>query len=366
MSIRLLATYDGFPPQSILTLDSALETALIADGNASATLTGGVVAYRERQPVMIQPATKKRGSVSLIANRKATVPLTEGSALTITPTAGTTGTYQRYDAAGAAMGGLGAIGASVLMVGPFDGDQTVEIKCTTGSLVAKTADAVLGAMVVNSAADGMTTPGGTTVYFITNSTFANLPPAATNSGRIYRVTDLGNCLFESNGTRWRPVNGRALIGGMDAGFSTSGTTETIVFQKALPAGCLANFDRLVMRMSTTKSASVETATFNLRLGTTGTVADTAIQNFVIATNTMLSGGFLVDFKRVDATHVKKLGNGANNSAYSGQATSLPNPSVAVSSMDATTTYLTATITMSGSSEAFALIDLSLEILASMG
>jgi len=143
MTIRLLSTYDGFSPQSIITLDSALETALIAGGNATATLTGGTVAYRERQPVMIQPAVQKRGTVSLIANRKATVPLTEGSALTITPTAGTTGTYQRYDASGAAVGALTTIGATALAVGPFEGDFTVEIKCTTGSLVAKTADSVL-------------------------------------------------------------------------------------------------------------------------------------------------------------------------------------------------------------------------------
>jgi len=141
MTIRLLSTYDGFAPNSIITIDPALEASFIAAGNATANLTGGVVAYRERQPVMIQPAVKKRGSVSLIANRKATVPLTEGSALTITPTAGTTGTYQRYDASGAAVGAAVAIGSAVLTVGPFEGDYTVEIKCTTGSLVAKTADA---------------------------------------------------------------------------------------------------------------------------------------------------------------------------------------------------------------------------------
>jgi len=143
MTIRLLSTYDGFAPQSIITLDSELETALIAGGNATATLTGGTVAYRERQPVMIQPAVQKRGTVNLIANRKATVPLTEGSTLTITPATGTTGTYQRYDASGAAVGALMAIGTTPLVVGPFEGDFTVEIKCTTGALVAKVGDAAV-------------------------------------------------------------------------------------------------------------------------------------------------------------------------------------------------------------------------------
>lgn len=140
MTIRLLATYDGFSPGDIITLDAGLEAALIAGGNASATLTGGTVAYRERAPVMIQPAMQRHGSVALVANRKAIVPLSEGAALTITPTAGTTGTYQRYDAAGAAVGALTTISAAPMTVGAFEGDFTVEVKCTTGTMAVRAAD----------------------------------------------------------------------------------------------------------------------------------------------------------------------------------------------------------------------------------
>jgi hypothetical protein len=155
MTIRLLSTYDSFPPQSILTLAPAIEAALIADGNASATLTGGTVAYRERAPVMIQPAVQKRGTVNLIANRKAIVPLTEGTALTITPTAGTTGTYQRYDAAGAAVGVEGVIGIKALTFGPSDGDYTIEIKCATGTMAVKVSDAAAGAKIDSTAPYGL-------------------------------------------------------------------------------------------------------------------------------------------------------------------------------------------------------------------
>ena len=144
MTIRLLSTYDGFSPNDIITIDSALEASFIAAGNATANLTGGVVAYRERQPVMIQPAAKKRGSVSLSANRKAIVPLTEGSVLTITPAAGTTGTYQLYDASGATVGGVIPLGTSVRVVGPYEGDFTAEIKNTTGSMAVKVTDGALG------------------------------------------------------------------------------------------------------------------------------------------------------------------------------------------------------------------------------
>lgn len=43
MTIKLLAYYGAFPPGSLLTLDSATEAAMIADNQATATLTGGVV-----------------------------------------------------------------------------------------------------------------------------------------------------------------------------------------------------------------------------------------------------------------------------------------------------------------------------------
>lgn len=186
MTIRLLSTYDGFAPQSILTLDPAIESALIADGNASATLTGGTVAYRERPPVLIQPAVQKHGSVALIANRKAIVPMSEGTLLTITPTAGTTGTYQRYDSAGAAVGALTALTAATLTVGSFEGDSTVEIKCTTGTMAVKVRDAATSAAQFVSNTDGGQTlsVGGVTV--------ANLrPPIAT-----LRVAAAGDSISE--------------------------------------------------------------------------------------------------------------------------------------------------------------------------
>jgi len=202
MTIRLLSTYDGFTPQSIITLDSALEASLIAGGNATATLTGGTVAYRERQPVMIQPAVPKRGTVSLIANRKAIVPLTEGSALTITPTAGTTGAYQRYDASGAAVGALTTIGATQLTIGAFEGDFTVEIKCTTGSLVAKTSDAVVGAPVVGSTG-GLTASDGSAVQ----SLVPQLPAMYTGLMKVLAKTGRADLAYTDDSTGVGTITG---------------------------------------------------------------------------------------------------------------------------------------------------------------
>lgn len=215
MTIRLLSTYDGFPPNSIITIDPALEAAFIAAGNATANLTGGVVAYRERQPVMIQPAVQKRGTVNLIANRSAILPLTEGSVLTITPAAGTTGTYQRYDAAGVAVGALVNIGSAKLILGPFEGDFTVEIKCTTGALAAKTRP---GSATAVQPSAGLVQPAGATVIV---RPVSNAQPAGAYDTSTFRE------IIQT------PIVGLALV---SAGVETTTATATVIDSIALAAG----------------------------------------------------------------------------------------------------------------------------------
>lgn len=48
---------------------------------------------------------------------------------------------------------------------------------------------------------------------VLTSTWAGLPPASQNTGRIYRVTDVGSGGIEvvSNGTAWRPRNGWTVL-----------------------------------------------------------------------------------------------------------------------------------------------------------
>ena len=56
--------------------------------------------------------------------------------------------------------------------------------------------------------------------------FASLPPAAGNGGLIAAVSDIGNgALFVSNGTRWRPANGHAMLAqrGVPVGIAPSGS-----------------------------------------------------------------------------------------------------------------------------------------------
>ena len=83
--------------------------------------------------------------------------------------------------------------------------------------------------------------------------FASLSPAAGNAGLIVAVSDFDDALFQSNGTRWRPLNGHVVLaqsavpvgkapsGSVAAnGALTLGTATTEVFSGGiwwlLPAG----------------------------------------------------------------------------------------------------------------------------------
>jgi len=206
--------------------------------------------------------------------------------------------------------------------------------------------------------------GGVTTYPVQNFTFSTLPAAASYSGMQARVTDLNNALFESNGTRWKPVNGMAVIASLDTDFTMTGVTETIAFQKLLPAGLLKNGDKLRIRCSIGKSGTSETTTLALRLGATGTTADTALQSFGAMATTTVSVGMLDDFKRLSATTIRKLGNGSQLTQYAGGATAATAFPVTVSNMDSTALYLSATLTQSSTVETGSMYDFSLELVAS--
>ena len=216
---------------------------------------------------------------------------------------------------------------------------------------------------------GLMGPSGGIIPIIVNSTFANLAtafPAGSNSGRICRITDMNNALFESNGTRWKPINSLALIGSLDTDTSMSGTAETIMYQRSLPASILQNGDRLRVYFTASKSGVSETATYALRLGTSGTIADPVIQTFAALATTQISTGVLQEFKRLSATTIRKLGagNSATSFAAGGVVTALATP-VAVSSMDSNPMFLSLTIVSNAAAETITVNDFIVELLSSV-
>jgi len=196
---------------------------------------------------------------------------------------------------------------------------------------------------------------------IQNTTFAALPAAASSSGLIFRVTDIANSLWESNGTRWRPVNGKAVIKTLATEFSMSGTTAVKAFEAIIPAGAFKDGDTLQFRYTVGKNGTAETCNLALRMGSTGLVTDTALSSFGPLATTNISNGILADYKRLSATSVRKEGNGANNSAFSGQSTAAVNSPVTVSSIDAAASYLTIWLANTAAVETTTMYDCILEL-----
>lgn len=215
---------------------------------------------------------------------------------------------------------------------------------------------------------GIVDLSGLILPIIVNSTFANLAsrfPAINNSGRICRITDMNNALFESNGARYKPINAVALIGSLDTEASMTGATETIMFQKSLPAGVLQNNDRLRVYYTGSKNGVAETATYTLRLGTAGTIADPIIQTFSALATTQISTGVMQEFKRLTATTIRKLGAGSSATSFTagGSTAAIATP-VSVSNMDSNNMVLTLTMTSSAAVETVTVNDFSVEMLAS--
>jgi hypothetical protein len=110
------------------------------------------------------------------------------------------------------------------------------------------------------------------------STFANLPSAASYSGHTILVTDVGvnGSLWRSNGTIWAPVSAidMAKIG---ASISLiSGTTQNIYLSAFFPTNLLKIGSEIEITLAGEKGGTAENTALKYYIGTTGTTSDTAI------------------------------------------------------------------------------------------
>lgn len=218
-------------------------------------------------------------------------------------------------------------------------------------------------------ASGLYGPDGTVSPIVISSTYANALinyPAATNNGRVISMTDLNNCLFRSNGTRYIPVNRNGIIGSLDVEWvGAASAAEQISFSRLLPASLLANGDILQVTISAGKSGTSETLESRIRLGTTGTTADTTIQGpFNLLTATSISIGWFVSMRRDSATTIRKLGSGANTTTFTGTPVAVATAgATTVSDMGASPMYLTFTSKMSVGAEAPTIHTVVVELLS---
>lgn len=192
-------------------------------------------------------------------------------------------------------------------------------------------------------------------------TWANKPAAnAVPAGAIYRATNVGDngAYFESNGTRWRALNGEATLDLLGAAVSGIVNSETIVLQALLPAGSWQAGDTLSLKFTLTKSGNTDTGIATVRIGTAGTTADTAITGFsanAVFAASGLTGGWEYAIKLTDATNAQKVGNaGSASSAYIGGGTSAIPAATAITDSSANALYVSLGVYSGGATNTVAI------------
>lgn len=139
--VRLLSTYKGFPPQSIISLPDAEATSLVSVNNATLTLTGGTRRYQDLAPLTNAAVYAPKGTQNVQQNQRFGVTVPEGYVLTTVVNSGA-GTLQAIDANGAAIGSPVALSGTATQSNAA-GTRRYVIACTAGSIDASVGDAVL-------------------------------------------------------------------------------------------------------------------------------------------------------------------------------------------------------------------------------
>ena len=202
-------------------------------------------------------------------------------------------------------------------------------------------------------------------------TWTTKPSAASNANMVALMSDVGSGtsgmgggnLFISNGVRWKPAGGNVTLDSVDtANAGVANTTEQNLNPNhiAIPAGVIGVFDRLRLWVSVSKSSTVDTATFNVRFGPLGTIADPIISSFALTT-TNQTDGVLLEYKRTAATTIQKQGNAAGDTSYSGQNTGNYPAPVTIANPDSASMFLSLCAVMTTGVEAATLQDYTFEL-----
>jgi hypothetical protein len=202
-------------------------------------------------------------------------------------------------------------------------------------------------------------------------TWATKPSAASSANMVVLMTDVGGGtsglgggnLFISNGVRWKPSGGNVTLDAIDtANSGVANTTEQNLNPNhiVIPAGVIGIFDRLRLWVSASKSGTVDTATFNVRFGPLGTIADPIISSFALAT-TNQTDGVLLEYKRTGATTIQKQGNASGDLSYSGQNAGAYPAAVTISNPDSVPMFLSLCAVMTSGTEAATLQDYTFEL-----
>ncbi len=218
-------------------------------------------------------------------------------------------------------------------------------------------------------------PGG-----ISNYTWAGKPSAASNSGVLIRITDVGpassGSLWISNGTLWRPMNGRVILSESTTipAFTTTNTNET-AWSYLIPPGLLTDRDILKIKIWAGKaSVTATTCTMKVRFGTNGsggTIGSDTLaftDGGAMSGTTTLSLGTFQEFIRASSTSIYRMGaissSGVNplqawSNSFAGAVAPI---SLASGNLDSGAMYVSITATMT-STDACSLYHGSVELIS---
>lgn len=137
-------------------------------------------------------------------------------------------------------------------------------------------------------------------------------PAPGTAGREIFVSDVGvkGSKWIDDGVRWKPVGNRVLLASLDAPSGSIGSATTAVLQYGPgPSAMLQLGDRLEVRLSESRSGTVDIARWSFFVGSAATTADTAIVSGVaLVSSTNLNSGVLTDIRVTAATSLDVMGS----------------------------------------------------------
>lgn len=214
------------------------------------------------------------------------------------------------------------------------------LQLTTDDVGPANSDVTGGPVYANAAGTALVV-GGDEYGLTATTTWAARPSPTDAAGRMIYVSDVGpgGSLWVSNGLRWCPVNGRVRLHTQDTDATTQATATTKMSSFLLPAGVMQNGDILEFRFTAQKSGTAETATLQLRFGSTDSASDASLFGTSPLATTQISLGAILDVRRNSATTLQKLANGQSlSAAYSGTTSIALHAPVTIDNLDSNNIY----------------------------
>lgn len=195
-------------------------------------------------------------------------------------------------------------------------------------------------------------------------TWANLP-AAGAAGRISFVSNAGTkgSHWFDDGTRWKPLNGSAVLATLDAASGNIANSESIVFQYQMPANLWQVGDRLRVFLGQAKSGTTDGLTTNLRIGTAGTTADTALFALTTIAAANRQGGLEFDIRLDSVTTARTMPSSRSPGGYASFSTVAWDAAATISSASANALWISVGILSGGATDTVQLAHAELTLIS---